>query len=195
MVELARAAFDSGDFRWAATLLDHAIFTDSEHAGARELYADTLEQMGYGAENATWRNFFVSGATELRDGNFGTAASATSPTLLSQLTPEQIFDSLAIRVNGPRSWNLDLAFDITFTDVDANYRVTLRNGVLVYRKIAPELASATLTVRLASKMRLLSAAFGDFTSPGLELSGDETALQSLLGVLDAPDPSFNIITP
>ena len=195
VVELARAAFDSGDFRWAATLLDHAIFTDSEHAGARELYADTLEQMGYGAENATWRNFFVSGATELRDGNFGTAASATSPTLLSQLTPEQIFDSLAIRVNGPRSWNLDLAFDITFTDVYANYRVTLRNGVLVYRKIAPEPASATLTVRLASKMRLLSAAFGDFTSPGLELSGDETALQSLLGVLDAPDPSFNIITP
>jgi alkyl sulfatase BDS1-like metallo-beta-lactamase superfamily hydrolase len=195
VVELARAAFDSGDFRWAATLLDHAIFTDSEHAGARELYADTLEQMGYGAENATWRNFFISGATELRDGNFGTATSATSPTLLSQLTPEQIFDSLAIRVNGPHSWNLDLALDITFTDVDANYRLTLRNGVLVYRKIAPDPASATVTVRLASKIRLLSAAFGDFTSPGLELSGDETALQSLLGVLDAPDPSFNIITP
>ena len=195
VVELARAAFDSGDFRWAATLLDHAIFTDSGHAGARELYADTLEQMGYGAENATWRNFFLSGATELRDGNFGTATSTTSPTLLSQLTPEQIFDSLAIRVNGPRSWNLDLAFDITFTDLDANYRLTLRNGVLVYRKIAPEPASATVTVRLASKVRLLSAAFGDFTSPGLELSGDQTALQSLLGVLDAPDPSFNIITP
>jgi alkyl sulfatase BDS1-like metallo-beta-lactamase superfamily hydrolase len=85
--------------------------------------------------------------------------------------------------------------DITFTDVDANYRLTLRNGVLVYRKIAPDPASATVTVRLASKIRLLSAAFGDFTSPGLELSGDETALQSLLGVLDAPDPSFNIITP
>ena len=195
VVELARAAFDSGDFRWAATLLDHAIFTDSEHAGARELYADTLEQMGYGAENATWRNFFLSGATELRDGNFGTATSTTSPTLLSQLTPEQIFDSLAIQINGPRSWNLDLAFDITFTDSDANYRLTLRNGVLVYRKIAPDPASATVTVRLASKMRLLSAAFGDLTSPGLDLSGDETALQSLLGVLDAPDPSFNIITP
>ena len=166
-----------------------------QHAGARELYADTLEQMGYGAENATWRNFFLSGATELRDGNFGTAVQATSPTMLTQLTPEQIFDSLAIRVNGPRSWDLDLAFDITFTDSDANYRLTLRNGVLVYRKITADPASATVTVRLASKIRLLSAAFGDFTSPGLELSGDETALQSLLGVLDAPDPNFNIITP
>lgn len=195
VVELAKAAFDSGDFRWAATLLDHAIFTDSEHTAARALYSDTLEQLAYGAENATWRNFFLSGAAELRDGNLGTAVQVASPTMLSQLTPEQIFDSLAIRVNGPRSWDLDLAFDITFADSDANYRLALRNGVLVYREIAPDPASATATLRLAGKMRLLSAAFGDFTSPGLELSGDETALQSLLGALDAPDPSFNIITP
>jgi alkyl sulfatase BDS1-like metallo-beta-lactamase superfamily hydrolase len=199
VVELAKAAFDSGDFRWAATLLDHAVFADSDHAAARELYSDTLEQLAYGAENATWRNFFLSGATELRDGNFGTAVQVASPTMLSQLTPEQIFDSLAIRVNGPRSWDLDIALDVTFAgseaDSDANYRLTLRNGVLVYRKIAPDPASATVTVRLAGKMRLLSAAFGDFTSPGLELTGDETALQSLLGALDAPDPSFNIITP
>jgi len=199
VVELAKSAFDSGDFRWAATLLDHAVFADSDHAAARELCSDTLVQLAYGAENATWRNFFLSGATELRDGNFGTVAQVASPTMLSQLTPEQIFDSLAIQVNGPRSWDLDLALDVTFAgseaDSDVNYRLTLRNGVLVYRKIAPDPASATVTVRLAGKMRLLSAAFGDFTSPGLELTGDETALQSLLGALDAPDPSFNIITP
>jgi alkyl sulfatase BDS1-like metallo-beta-lactamase superfamily hydrolase len=195
VVELAQAAFDFGDFRWAATLLDHAMFTDSEHAAARALYSDTLEQLAYGAENATWRNFFISGATELREGNLGTAVQVASPTLLSQLTPEQIFDSLAIRVNGPRSWDLDLAFDITFADSAANYRLTLRNGVLIYRKIAPDPTSATVTVRLASKIRLLTAAFGDFSSPGLELSGDETALQSLLGALDAPDPNFNIVTP
>jgi alkyl sulfatase BDS1-like metallo-beta-lactamase superfamily hydrolase len=195
VVELAKAAFDRGDFRWAATLLDHAVFASSEHAAARALYADTLEQLAYGAENATWRNFFLSGAAELRSGNFGTAVQVASPTMLSQLTVEQIFDSLAIRVNGPRSWDLDLAFDITFADSDANYRLTLRNGVLVYREVAPDPASATVTVRLAGKTRLLTAAFGDFTSPGLELSGDETALQSLLGALDTPDPSFNIVTP
>jgi alkyl sulfatase BDS1-like metallo-beta-lactamase superfamily hydrolase len=195
VVELAKTAFDSGDFRWAATLLDHAIFTDSEHAAARAMYSDTLEQLAYGAENATWRNFFLSGATELRDGNFGTATTATSMSMFNQLTPEQIFDSLAIRVNGPRSWDLDLAFDITFADSETNYRLTLRNGVLVYRKIASDPASATVAVRLASKTRLLTAAFGDFGSPGLELSGDETALQSLLGALDAPDPNFNIVTP
>jgi alkyl sulfatase BDS1-like metallo-beta-lactamase superfamily hydrolase len=195
VVELAKTAFDAGDFRWAATLLDHATFTDSDHAGASALYADTLEQLAYGAENATWRNFFMSGATELRDGNFGTAAQTASPSMLTQLTPEQIFDSLAIAVNGPRSWDLDLAFDFSFEDSGANYRLTLRNGVLVYRECPPHYASVSLTVKLANKVRLLQAAFGDFSSPGLELSGDESALQSLIGALDRPNPNFNIVTP
>ncbi|OBJ13173.1 alkyl sulfatase [Mycobacterium sp. 1245499.0] len=195
VVDLARDAFAAGDFRWAATLLDHAVFTDVEHAGARDLYADTLEQLAYGAENATWRNFFLSGATELRDGTFGTAGQVTSPTLLSQLTPEQIFDSLAIRVNGPRSWDLDIAIDIAFADTAVNYRLTLRNGVLVRRKAAPDPATATVTVKLANKIRLLAVATGDFSSPGLELSGNQGALQALLSVLDDPDPNFNIVTP
>ncbi len=195
VVELATAAFASGDFRWAATLLDHAIFTDCGHAAARALYSDTLEQLAYGAENATWRNFFLSGATELRDGNFGTAAQVASPTMLSQLTPEQIFDSLAIRVDGPRSWDLEIAIDIAFADLAVNYRLNLRNGVLVYRKAAADATTATVTVQLDSKFRLLAVAMGDFSSPGLEISGDRTALQAFLGVLDQPNPNFNIVTP
>jgi len=195
VVEIAQEAFDSGDFRWAATLLDHAIFADASHVKARELYADTLEQLGYGAECATWRNFFLSGATELRDGNLGTPVTTTAPTMLSQLTPEQMFDILAISINGPRAWDLDLALDVTFTDLDANYRVTLRNGVLVQRKRPAEESTATATVTLATKMRLMAAAAGDFTSPGIEVVGDAAALQSLLSVLDAPDPNFSIVTP
>jgi alkyl sulfatase BDS1-like metallo-beta-lactamase superfamily hydrolase len=195
VVEIAKVAFDSGDFRWAATLLDHAIFTNSDHAAARALYADTLEQLAYGAENATWRNFFMSGATELRDGNFGTAVTATSISILNQLTPEQIFDSFALRVDGPRSWDLNIAIDISFADLAANYRLTLRNGVLVYRKVTADPATANVTVKLDSKFRLLVVAMGDFTSPGLEISGDQTALQALLGALDEPDQDFNIVTP
>ncbi len=195
VVQLAQEAFDSGDFRWAATLLDHAIFTDEDHAGARALYADTLEQLGYGAECATWRNFFLSGSTELRTGNFGTPVSTQAPTMLSQLTPEQMFDVLAISVNGPRAWDLDLAIDVTFADLGTNYRLTLRNGVLVYRKRPADAATATAAVTLAAKMRLMAAALGDFSSPGLDVTGDAGALQALLGVLDRPDPDFNIVTP
>jgi alkyl sulfatase BDS1-like metallo-beta-lactamase superfamily hydrolase len=193
VVEIAQGAFDEGDFRWAATLLDHAIFTEENHAAARALYGDTLEQLAYGAENATWRNFFLSGATELRDGNFGVATS--TPSMVSQLTPEQMFDSFAISVNGPKAWDLNLAIDVTFADVATNYRLSLRNGVLVYRKVAADAATAGATITLANKLRLLMFAAGDATSPGLDVTGDATALPSLLGVLDKPNPAFNIVTP
>lgn len=194
VVEIAQNAFDDGDFRWAATLLDHAIFTDQQHAAARALYAATLEQLAYGAENATWRNFFLSGATELREGNMGTPTS-TSTTMMAQLTPEQMFDALAISVNGPRSWDLDLALDITFSDTDSNYRLTLRNGVLVHRAAPADTATATATLTLSSKTRMLQLVSGDLTSPGFQLDGDASALQQLVAALDQPDPAFNIVTP
>ena len=147
------------------------------------------------SENATWRNFFLSGAMELRTGNFGTAAQTTSASMLSQLTPEQIFDTFAINVNGPRAWDLDLALDVTFLDAETNYRLTLHNGVLVYRRAPADEATANATVKLANKLRLLAFAAGDNDSPGLEVSGDSNALPSLLAVLDRPDPNFNIVTP
>lgn len=195
VVELARAAFDGGDFRWAATLLDHAVFTDEHHTDARELYADTLEQLAYGAENAVWRNFFLSGATELREGVFGTPTQSTSPTVLGQLTPEQMFDALAINIDGPRAWDLDVAVDVTFVDTGDNYRLTLRNGVLVHRRVSADGAGAQATIRLANKQRLLAYAAGDTNSPGVEITGDETALASIVSVLDRPDPAFEIVTP
>lgn len=195
VLELAREAFDAGDFRWAATLLDHAVFADSEHAAARGLYADTLEQLAYGAECATWRNFFLTGAAELRDGNPGSSGQVPAPTFFAQLTPDQIFDVLAISINGPRAWDLDLAIDFTFTEPDVNYRLTLRNGVLIHRKLPADPATANATVTVGDKVRLVAAALGDISSPGFEVFGDRTVLQTFLSVLDRPDSAFNIVTP
>ena len=195
VVKIAQQAFDDGDFRWAATLLDHAMFTDEKHAAARQLYIATLQQLAYGSENGPWRNFFLAGATELADGNFGTPTQVAPTTLMAQLSPEQIFDALAISVNGPKAWHLDLKLDVTFLDTDINYRLTLRNGVLVYRRVNADESSAGATVRVASKVRLLALANGDLTSPGFELIGDAQVLQQLTESLDRPDPGFNIVTP
>ncbi len=71
-LEIAREACDAGDYRWAAELANHVVFADPDNTGARELQAEALEQLGYGAENATWRNFFLMGAQELREGIAGT---------------------------------------------------------------------------------------------------------------------------
>lgn len=194
VVELAQTAYDEGDFRWAATLLDHAVFTDSDHSGARSLYADTLEQLAYGSENGTWRNFYLSGATELRGKNFGTPTKTDAPEIIAQLTLEQILDSIAISINGPKAWELDLVFDFAFTDSGRNFRVTLRNGVLIYveKPASVDTVHATLTL---TKPRMLALLGGDAESGGVDVSGDTTALPKLLAVLEKGDSSFNIVTP
>lgn len=192
VVDLAAEAYAQGDFRWAATLLDHAVFADAGSSRARNLYADTLEQLGYGAENGTWRNFFLSGATELREGNFGTPAVTSAPEILAQMTPEQIFDAIAVTVNGPAAWDLDLALDVVLTDMQRTFRLTLRNGVLVAR----EGVAGEAPTRLAlSKPRLLGMLGGDLESPGIVVSGEPGTLAALLGVLEPGDPGFDIVTP
>jgi len=192
VVGLAKEAFDAGDFRWAATLLDHAIFSDATYGPALDLQADTLEQLGYGAENGTWRNFFLMGALELRGGNLGTPATPNAPAIMGQLTPEQVFDAMAISVNGPRAWDLDLSLSLTLTDLGAHYLLTLRNGVLVSRKSDGTNAQAWLSL---TKPRLLAVLAGDFASPGIESGGDASVLPAMLGVMDQGDPGFNIVVP
>jgi alkyl sulfatase BDS1-like metallo-beta-lactamase superfamily hydrolase len=193
VIAQAQKAFDEGDYRWAATLLDHAVFAEPDNTAAKTLLANTFEQLGYGAENGPWRNFFLAGATELREGNFGTPTETNAPGVLARLTPEQLFDAIAITVNGPKAWDLHLTVDITLTDLSRSFRLTLRNGLLSYVEKDPT-GDAQLSLTLA-KPRLLALFNGDTTSKGLAVQGDLGVLQQLQSVLDPGDKSFNIVTP
>jgi len=84
--------------------MNHAVFAHPHNQKARRLLADIYEQFGYGSENGPWRNFFISGTTELRSGNFGTLTTSVSPDVISLLTPDMIFDCFAIQINGPEAW-------------------------------------------------------------------------------------------
>src|SRR5699024_12368201 len=66
VLELAHRAFDDGDYRWASELLNHLLAVDPEDQQTCELQAESFEQMGYQAESGPWRNFYLSGAQELR---------------------------------------------------------------------------------------------------------------------------------
>lgn len=194
VLELARTAMSEGDYRWAATLLDHAVFTDPDDVRVKELYAETLEQLAYGAENGTWRNFFLSGATELRRGNFGTPTSTNVPSMVALLSPRQLFDALSISIDGPRAWGLEIVLDVTLTDLDETWRVALRNGVLIAELTASADEPAQANVSL-TKQRLIGLMAGDAESPGVELQGDGDQLWALLEACDERDPDFAIVTP
>jgi alkyl sulfatase BDS1-like metallo-beta-lactamase superfamily hydrolase len=194
----AREAFDKGDLRWAAEILNHVVFADEDNATARDLLADTYEQLGYGCENGTWRNFYISGAVELRSGRFGAPTSTVSADMVGQLTPEMLFDSLAIKVDGPKAWREKMSIDVLLTDVGVRYRLWLSNGVLLYTA-AKQATSADATIS-ATKRQLCALAVygldvGMLSKAGLQISGSTEVLARLGGLLDRGEPNFNIVTP
>jgi alkyl sulfatase BDS1-like metallo-beta-lactamase superfamily hydrolase len=197
VVEKARSSFDDGDYRWVAEVVNHVIQVHPDHAGATALLADTYEQLGYGAENGTWRSEYLAATYELRHGNFGTPTTTAAPDIYAQLTPEQLFDTMAIRVDAPTCWHDHLRLDVDVTDGDT-YRLELRNGVLVHTA-AEQSTDPDATVKL-SRSALLGVATGQvapdsFADAGITMTGDDGALRRLLGVLQAPDPSFPVLTP
>ena len=198
VVAKARESFDAGDFRWVAEVLNHVVFAQPDHDVARELLADTYEQLGYGAENGTWRCAYLSGAAELRSGSFGTPVTPVSADVLAQLTPEQLFGALAVRVDGPRCWNERLVLDVDLTDVRKRYRLTLRNGVLSYTNAAQTTDADAILHLPSTALPAVATGAADpagLAAAGITVDGDPAALGGLLATLEAPDPNFAIVTP
>src|SRR5271165_3774225 len=194
----AGAAFEAGDYRWVAELVNHLVFVDPEHEQARELQARALEQLGYGAENGTWRNFYLMGAHELRNGASGTATTVPADFIANTPTA-QLLDAIAIQIDGPRAAGVTVSMIWTLSDVGESHRLTLANGVLTHRPLRETLtADATLTVERSALNELLlgMSSLEDLMSTGrLKLDGDQAALGRILGLLDPPEPRFAIVTP
>ncbi len=199
VLERARRSYEAGDYRWVAEVVNHVVFAEPENRAARELQADALEQLGYGAENATWRNFFLIGAKELREGISGTPTDPAPPDVLAALSVEQILDAMAIRLDGPRAWDVRLAINWEVTEPDEKHLIEVENGVLNHRpgRHHPE-AQATLIVERQALNELLAktADLAALLESGrLRIEGAPAKVGELLGLLDDPNPSFAIVTP
>jgi len=195
---VARQAWDDGDYRWCAEVGKHLVFADPTDTDAGNVLADALEQLGFGAENGTWRNAYLAGATELRSGSFGTPASP-SPDMVLALSVPQVFDSIAVRIDGPRAWDEHLRIAWNCTDENTLYITELRNGALHHQTVtaAPDdVTTFTLTrialIGLVTGTLDITAAVGDGT---VTIEGDPTVLGRLVALLAPVDPDFNIVTP
>ncbi|MBN9113456.1 MAG: MBL fold metallo-hydrolase [Pseudonocardia sp.] len=189
-VDAAQRFADADDLRFAAELASHAVFAEPTHRGARELLGDVLTRLGYGAECATWRNNFLTGALELR----GTVNPQTidSTGLSAALTVTQLFDSLAIRIDGERAWDAHASIRWEFTDSGDAYRMELSNGVLIHHPTARrDTCDLVVTLTRAELLVLLAGQGVD----GVGFDGDTGVLETVLSLLDEADPSFTVVTP
>jgi len=198
--ELAQAAHEAGDDRWAATLLNHAVFADPADQAARSLLAAVYDQLGFRAESGPWRDVYLTGAYELRNGIQGTAIDPRRAVGLLANTPvERFLDSMTVRLDGPRADGKRMRFNFVFTDVGETHVLELDNAVLHHRRGEP-VADADATVRLTRDL-LIRLGIGEaglkevVMSDALEVEGSRLKLLSFLSLLDKPDGRFPIVTP
>jgi alkyl sulfatase BDS1-like metallo-beta-lactamase superfamily hydrolase len=200
--ERARAALERGEYRWAATLLDHLVFADPEDAEARELLAGAYDQLGYQAESGVWRSAYLTGAHELRHGtpDSGGLETRFAGEILARIPLDLFFAAMATRLDGEKAAEQErLTLNFVFTDVGETHVLELENAVLHHarREADPE-AAATVKLTRALFLRLATGQVGVrelVFSDELDVDGSRTALVSFFRLLDPVDPNFPIVTP
>ncbi len=200
VVARARADFERGEYRWVAQVMNHVVFAEPGHTEARELGAAAMEQMGFQAESATWRNAFLLGARELRLGARAVEIkTARGSDMVRAMTDEMFFDYLAVRINGERAEGMQLRLDWVMTDTGRSYALNLENSALTVRNgRRPEAALATVSMERATLDAILlrKSDFSKALAEGrIRVDGDLQQFSALLGTLETFDPQFNVIEP
>ena len=199
VVAAAQQAFDAGEFRWAAELLKHAVYADPQHRAASELMARCFEQMGYMAESAPWRNFYLTGALELRQGPPDKGIPSSALLDMLQHTPiERFLEAMAANLNGPKAADASLKINLVFSDLGESYVLQIGNGVLHHRQ-APPAGDANATLQLTKPffLRMLTGGAGAkdlLLSDQTKIEGSRIDLGRFFALLDKAPGNFPIVT-
>lgn len=196
----AKKDYKEGNYRWVAEVLNHVVFADPGNQEARNLEADALEQLGYQSESGPWRNFYLSGAKELREGVQKNGAPNTeSPDTIRAMSMGLFFDYLGIKLNGEKAAGKKITLNFIFPDINEKYVVELVNGTLHHIKgYQSKEADSTITInrevlnQIILKQKTLASAEKD---KELKISGNQESLKLLLSLIDNFDFWFNIVTP
>lgn len=199
VLALGRTAYEGGDYRWAATLLNHLVFAEADK-GAAELLAKVYDQLGYQAESAPWRDMYLAAALELRHGKkTGGFDKTLGRDLIKYADRKNFFDMMAAQLNAEEAVGVELIINFNFTDLNENHVLRVKNSVLHHRKAQRnENANATLNIThdLFLDLVLGTANISEFIfSDQLSIEGSKLDLAKFFGLQDAADEVFEIVRP
>ncbi len=197
----AKKDFDAGQFQWVAEVTNTLVYADPTNEAARLLCADALEQLGYQAESGTWRNAYLSGAMELRNGNVDSNENraTSSGDLMNDMTTPMLFDYMGILLDKAAMDGEDLTINLTVKDTNEQYVVRITNGVLLKFADA-QAADADVTIK-TNKNVLFYLINGqpDAFLKAADVQGDTSVITKLTENLNqlqiGQSAAFNIIEP
>ncbi|MEC9000333.1 MAG: alkyl sulfatase dimerization domain-containing protein, partial [Actinomycetota bacterium] len=199
LLDRARESYEAGDHKWVAEVLRHAVFADPGCEEARLLQADAFEQLAYRAEAGPWRDVYLSGAQELRNGSITVhSVSRPRPELVAGMDLQQAFDLLAAAMDGVAAADLgSLAVDWHVgSDV---VRLELSNGTMhsTPGRAHPQPDVVVRGERTAlDRMTAEGAAVADLLAEGnLTATGDVDRLTALFACVTEFPRFYNIVEP
>jgi alkyl sulfatase BDS1-like metallo-beta-lactamase superfamily hydrolase len=200
LLERANKDFANGEFRFVAQAVSHLVFADPDNQAARALLADTFEQLGYAAESATWRNAYLFGAQELRQGMPKTSPRPPMPReTLAALRTGQLWDVLGVRLNGPKAEGKHIVLNWNFTDTNESFVLTLQNCALTYLEHAQSPAadaSFTLPRSVLDEVIAKQTSFPEAVAGGrITFTGNAMRLAELMALMDEFPRMFEIVEP
>ncbi|WP_223217264.1 alkyl/aryl-sulfatase [Rhizobium cauense] len=195
----AKESFEQGDYRWVAEVVNHVVFADASNVAAKQLLADTYEQLGYQSESGPWRNFYLTGARELREGVTELPVPNTaSPDTIRAMPIDMFFDFLGVRLNGDRAAGKTIEINMELTDTNEKYVVGVENSAIHYSKdkSAPSADVSIVTTREALNDVMLGTSTMEkqVVEGKAKLTGDPKKLSEFVGLLDNFEFWFNIVT-
>jgi alkyl sulfatase BDS1-like metallo-beta-lactamase superfamily hydrolase len=200
LLKKAKEYYAKGEYRWVAQVVNHAVFAEPTNQAAKNLQADALEQLGYQAESGPWRNFYLTGAKELREGVAKLPTPNTaSPDTVRAMSLDLFFDFLAMRLDSGKAQDKKIVLNLDFTDVKQKYVLEMVHGVLNHtegRQAKDADATISLTRDTLNRIVLQETSLKDAISGGdVQIRGSEGKLEEMLSYLDSFDFWFNIVTP
>lgn len=199
VISKAKKSFAKGEYRWVAEVMKHAVFADPKNKQAKELLADALEQLGYQSESGPWRSVYLQGAYELRNGvpTSGGLVTAT-PDTIRAMSPDMLFDYLAVRLDSEKAAGKNFSINIDFTDLKSHYTLSVENAVLNHTQKQFKKADVTLklSMKTMNSVQLGEATFDQLIKDGkIKIKGDKKVFDDFMAMLDTFKFWFNIVTP
>jgi alkyl sulfatase BDS1-like metallo-beta-lactamase superfamily hydrolase len=199
VVTAAQEAMAKTDYRWAAELLKHAVYVAPKDAQAKEMLAQSFEKLGYAAESSAWRNFYLSGAMELRQGTPEKGMPREGMIdMLNQTPIERFLEAMAASLNAPKAEGKKMKINLVFSDTQQSFVLSLENSVLHRVQARPDPnanATLTLTKPFFIKMVLGQAGAKDLLlSDQTKIEGSKVDLALFFSMLDKAPGNFSIVT-
>ncbi|WP_056473772.1 alkyl sulfatase dimerization domain-containing protein [Bacillus sp. FJAT-25509] len=195
----AKADIEKGEYRWVAQVLKNVIMAEPENSDAKHLLADAFEQLGYQAESANWRNIYLVGASELRNGINKENAPLDVSGIIKNMPVNEFLKLIAVKLNGPKAEGKKITINVILSDTKQVYALYLENSVLFSRaNKLDDNADVSLTIDQFAFYGTLLGLLSPEQAVGagkLIISGDQTKLNEFLSLLDEFERCINIVTP